>query len=79
LLVILEPGVTVGLTLTAKIIEPESPAFRLPIVKTHVVPEVPPSGQFQPGVVEFTASKLVLAGTISLIITPVAFTLPILE
>ena len=70
------PAGTVFSTVTAKATEPFAPAARLPIVRVQVVPAAAPFAQLQPPL--FAASNVVLAGTVSLSVTPVRPILPVL-
>ena len=68
-------GVT---TITAKVALPPAPLpASAPMVRTQVVPAAEPSEQLQPAVLA-PALKVVFAGTVSVIWTPVAFCAPAL-
>src|SRR5262249_14825388 len=69
-----ETGLT---TVTTKVAVPPAPPASDPIGSVQVVPAGLPLAQLQPAVLP-AARKVVLAGTISLIVTPVRPTLPVL-
>src|SRR5258707_15814294 len=64
-------------TVTANVAELEAPAARPPMVSVQAIPAVPPPAQLHPAVLP-AASKIVLAGTVSSITTPVRPILPLL-
>src|SRR6266545_4612069 len=68
-----ETGVT---TRTMKMAEPAAPPARFPMFKVQVVPAAAPLAQLQPAVLP-NDRKVVLAGTISVSVTPASPILPV--
>src|SRR5438093_1312204 len=64
-------------TVTAKMTDPPPPTANVPTVNRQAVPAGAPFAQLQPGVLA-PALKVVFAGTVSLICTPVRPILPVL-
>src|SRR5437868_2824868 len=77
-LLIVVPGAIGLLTVTAKLAVPLTPTARLPTVAVQTVPAGLPLAQLHTvGALE-AALKVVLAGTVSVMVTPERATLPVL-
>src|SRR5215212_1816804 len=72
----LVPAPTGSITVTANVAEPAAPPSREPIFSVQLLPAMPPPAQLQPALLP-AGSKIVLAGTISSITTPVRPILPL--